>query len=513
MIRRDVCTCKVIPVLVLVLAAALLTAQDFVSDPSIDPVLVEESPPSSDARLEDSVDRGTLPVRVAGVRRVAAGPVAPGWTGLLYPGMEFRDLIALEAFLSRASVGGEFPAGVTWRVEPLGEENGYLLVDLVVESPPLRRPLDSIRSSIPRAVVKARPEGRWLSGIRYSTDLASLAFHPLEPDGGAKDYGFDAGLADGTLLIAPSWGWASAWSDHSGGPVGVLGFDATLTYLRDPSGEADRNVTLTANAGFSGTAPVPWTAIGTMLYDLDRSPYPSASFLAGFSLDVGIAGLPGTLGLYPAVEAMWDSAAESAALGVRLLALAADANWVGAFEEGWRSALLVYASTEPISGAWRVAVEGESRGALRFGKRFGISADLLARFSSTEYGDWAERLRGRSDAMRIVSGAAGLVARAEASVVFARGRLFNESALVLDAILVPFLDLAWVDRTGSLTAFDPENFLVTGGGELRFVLDTRRSDYVRVSAGFDLSDSLRAEWNGLGAEDLEFVAVFGLRFD
>ncbi len=367
-------------------------------------------------------------------------------------------------------------------------------------------PLPDERLASGARPVVARP----LSGASFAHGSPAFALPALVDGRGGREsrVGLEAGLSDGMIYGLPSFAWGRVFAESGDDITAYLAFQAAIGYERARNGMSDKNILVDLAFGFAGRFPFPWMAGATSITSLDVADRASAEFrIAAEPLDFGE--LP--LHLYAGMAAFYSSATTRSSLEGSLLFTAGELSWIEGQAQGlFASADLVGTVDLNLPDVFASA-GADMRWACRLGETLGFDATAALDWLSAEDAGWAGRLRGVSDSLRPVSGFAGLSWRMDLPVTLARGILFRNDGLPIHLTLAALSDGAVILSSGRAFG-DPGTLLVTAGGEILMTLDTRRTDFLRISAGWDLSNLLNGTASAMVEADLELVAALGLFF-
>jgi hypothetical protein len=417
-------------------------------------------------------------------------------------GMEFDSPQALEEWvgLLNDSLAADPAAGIGSLAVALPQAGAAGAYRLVVRVAGYFGPLDFIALPRAQAISGARP--RALSGDQ------AFFVKGLSSDGARSlRLAAELGISDGVLYGLPSAAWGSVFADE-GDLSAYFGIQAAIGYERYNNGMSDKNAFLDFGFAFLGQEPMPWLLGAKAWYDLDQSKQPSAS-LAFYTAPFDFGELP--LAFSSSLKLNYSSATTRTWLDAKAIARVGVLSRIEGLAEGFEAEAVFGVGLDLNSAELSWETTAQARWAKRLGVRLGFDTALAFSAASTISDEWATELRGVSDGQRPITGYGALLWKAQAPLTLARGRLFLNDALPVHVTLFPFADLAYVlaeDRP----AIDLSNLFLSAGGELNMTIDSRRLDYLRISAGWDLREALLGIAPTPDTANLEVTVALGLFF-
>lgn len=318
---------------------------------------------------------------------------------------------------------------------------------------------------------------------------------------------FEAGLHGGDLSAYPSLGLElrAAGDDFSGSLSFAL--NAAIGYERFGSGGSNSNAMLDFTLAADGGPEFPATAYARASYDLDASKQPSAEFGFMWAEDSFFsAAIPWSI----KTSAAYDSATTSSRLETVLAFAIVDMERIEGFYRGHSFLASTAAGMDLVTGRGGADLSMDGSYAATIGTRLAVRASAGFSLSSEEKVDWATLLRGVSDSIDPPVSLAGLTWRGEVMATLARGKLFTRDELPVHVIAAAFHDGAFLAPSSGVLSVDALRLCF--GGEIRMSIETRPRDYLRFSAGIDLSAYLPGSARAGTTPKPEISAVFGLFF-
>lgn len=427
--------------------------------------------------------------------------------GLSFPDSEasFVWLEALNRELDGDPSAG--PAAEARMTEIPGRPGRY---ELTVRLPGRMGALDAVPLPGETLALGARPvSSRPLSGLSFATGGLRMASPASMYRQGGRELrvGMEAGLSDGMLFGLPSFAVGRIFDD--GGDVAAYAaFQAAIGYERARSGMSDKNILVDLAFGFIGAAPFPWRLGAKSITSLNVAERAGAEFtLSAEPLSFG--DLP--MHLYANVMASYSAGTTRSSLEGTILFTVGQMSWVEGLPEGLFATADARGAIDLNLVEPSGSVAADLRWAERFGESLGMDAILSGLFMDAENPDWAGKIRGVSDSQKPVSGYAGLLWRLDALLTLARGTLLLDRSLPIHLTVAAISDGA-IMLSGTREFGAPGTFFATAGAELQMTLDSRRTDFMRISAAWDLSDILNGTASSLTEDDLELVAAVGVFF-